>query len=437
MNICRAFWTGVVSLLLPMFPAGAAPAAVPELPKSGVLRYFHYWAEYGEEASCPGDLERIRFELQPRRIYFSQGRPSPDTFSVQTDGSLNREFVPVLASLNLADWPGQMEQRALYDLSDTRKRKLCRWHISVVFEPESPEKLPFQFSSHGADDGTSPKRLAAEHAFRAFFGPKLETLRASTPRKLTALTWRTHGSSYNLDVEDIGIVSLERRKGSERACKYLYPGFVEELNSLVSSSGLEKHHGFFQRSEDWAQQFNLGITFDTRQRIEVIGHSGAGGTPEGFLEALVPLLRVMDDVMEPASTRALPPTMLRAFSFRVSGMVIGEDVRLYERMDKDASVLVLSRVTGYSSENRKDAVLDAVQLAELEQLLKKYDIHLWNGFNGRPSMEVLDGEGFSLSVDFRDGTRVNASGENSFPPGYHGFRSDLQLFADKILGSRE
>ena len=41
MNICRAFWTGLVSLLLPIFSASPSPAApVPELPKSGVLRHF-------------------------------------------------------------------------------------------------------------------------------------------------------------------------------------------------------------------------------------------------------------------------------------------------------------------------------------------------------------------------------------------------------------
>ena len=49
MKFCRAFWTGLIGLLLPMLsssPSSAAP--VPELPKSGVLRHFHYWSEYGE-----------------------------------------------------------------------------------------------------------------------------------------------------------------------------------------------------------------------------------------------------------------------------------------------------------------------------------------------------------------------------------------------------
>ena len=48
MNVCRAFWTGLVGLLLPLFSASPASAApLPDLPKNGVVRYFHYWAEYG------------------------------------------------------------------------------------------------------------------------------------------------------------------------------------------------------------------------------------------------------------------------------------------------------------------------------------------------------------------------------------------------------
>ncbi|MBQ4076400.1 MAG: hypothetical protein IJD65_01785 [Mailhella sp.] len=437
MNVCRALWTGLLGLLLPLFSASPAPAApVPDLPKNGVVRYFHYWAEYGEKTERPGGLERVRFELQRNRIYFSQGRPRPDTFSTQTDGSLNREMAPVLAGLDLADWPGQMDDSKLYGLSDREKARLCRWHFSAVFEPEKPDALPLKVSFSGADDGTSPKRLAAEQAIRDFFGPKVDALKAATPRKLTGLLWLEHGISYDFDVED-GITTLARRKDGRRMSRALYPGFSDELAELVRASGLEKHHGFLERTDDGKRQLSLYVTYDTRQRIEIIGHSGTGGAPEGFREALAPLLKAMDDVMDAPAGKALPPTNLAALSFRVSGMVLGEDVRLYERMDKGGPVLVLSRVVGYSPDSRKEAVLDAAQLAELEALLEKNGVRSWDGFKGRPRMDVLDGEGFSLSLAFRDGTQITASGENKFPADYRSFRHDLRLFADNILGSRE
>ena len=360
----------------------------------------------------------------------------PDTFSVQTDGALNREIVPVLAGLDLADWPGQMDDSKLYGLSDKEKSRLCRWHFSAVFEPKKPDALPLKVSFSGVDDGTSPKRLVAEQAIRDFFGPKVDALKAATPRKLTGLLWLEHGISYDFDVED-GITTLARRKDGRRMSRALYPGFADELAELVRASGLEKHHGFLERTDDGKRQLSLYVTYDTSQRIEIIGHSGTGGTPAGFREALAPLLKAMDDVMDAPAGKALPPTNLSALSFRVSGMVLGEDVRLYERMDKGGPVLVLSRVVGYSPDSRKEAVLDAAQLAELEALLERNGVRSWDGFKGRPRMDVLDGEGFSLSLTFRDGTQITASGENKFPADYRSFRHDLRLFADNILGSRE
>ena len=437
MNVCRALWTGLVSLLLPMFSEGVAPAApIPDLPKNGVVRHFHYWAEYGEKAERPGGLERVRFELQRNRLYFSQGRPMPDTFSVQTDGALNREIVPVLAGLDLADWPGQMDDSKLYGLSDSEKARLCRWYFSAVFEPEKPDALPLNVSFSGVDDGISPKRLAAEQALRAFFGPKVDALKASTPRKLTGLLWLEHGISYDFDVED-GITTLARRKDGKRMSRALYPGFADELADLVRASELEKHHGFLERTDDGKRQLSLSVTYDTSQRLEIIGHSGAGGAPEGFREALAPLLKAMDDVMDAPAGKALPPTKLASLEFRVSGMSIGEDVRLYERMDKGGPVLVLNRTVGHSAGICREAVLNAAQLAELEALLEKNGVREWNGFNGRPRMDVLDGEGFSFSLMLRDGTSAEARGENKFPEGYEDFRKELKAFADKILGRQE
>ena len=61
----------------------------------------------------------------------------------------------------------------------------------------------------------------------------------------------------------------------------------------------------------------------------------------------------------------------------------------------------------------------------------------WDGFKGRPGMDVLDGEGFSFSLTLRDGTKVSASGENAFPANYRSFRRELRLFADKLLGGQE
>ncbi len=436
MSFCRTFWMSLAGFLISMFSPDPVPAAPkPKLPEKGSVRFFHYWAEYGEKALRPGGPERVRFELRPQYLYFSQGRPVPDTFSCKTDSSLNRDIVPVLAALAPAEWPGQMAQDDLYDLSDGKKASLCRWHISALFEPEQPGAEPLQFSLYGADDGTSPKRLAAEQALTAFFRPKIDELKASTPRRLTGLLWLAKEASYTLDAEG-GILTLARRKGLDTVSMAVHPERASELEGIIRSFGLEKFHGFSERAKQGEDGFYLKIVFDTRQTVEMVGSSRPGGLPEGFDTALAPLLKALDEALEPpVVTAALPQTGLKSLRLREYGNIMGEDIRLYERMDREGPVLILSRAVGDG--NNRQALLDAAKAAELEALLEKYGVRAWNGFKGRPLMDVLDGKGFDLDITFRDGSTVSAGGENAFPDGYNAFHRELNRFADRVLGKQD
>ena len=54
----------------------------------------------------------------------------------------------------------------------------------------------------------------------------------------------------------------------------------------------------------------------------------------------------------------------------------------------------------------------------LYDVFQRYDMARWDGF-AESNPYVLDGEGFLVEVLLTDGTRVQASGENAFPPHYH------------------
>ncbi|MBR4236229.1 MAG: hypothetical protein IKR85_09245 [Clostridia bacterium] len=53
----------------------------------------------------------------------------------------------------------------------------------------------------------------------------------------------------------------------------------------------------------------------------------------------------------------------------------------------------------------------------LQDLTIEYELDSWDGFN-ESAQYVLDGEDFSLSIEYTDGTTVDAYGSNSFPTGY-------------------
>lgn len=83
--------------------------------------------------------------------------------------------------------------------------------------------------------------------------------------------------------------------------------------------------------------------------------------------------------------------------------------------------------------------LDAEIMKQLEDIVYEHQMYQWDGFAGSNNM-VMDGEGFSLDIDFMDGTKVSAHGNNAFPGGHGSAESEFnkifwdltELHADKI-----
>ena len=70
-------------------------------------------------------------------------------------------------------------------------------------------------------------------------------------------------------------------------------------------------------------------------------------------------------------------------------------------------------------------------LDKLYDLYKNLRIAEWNGFS-KSNPDVLDGDGFSLNIQFVDGERLSASGSNSCPERYGSFSSEMHLILDPL-----
>ena len=92
---------------------------------------------------------------------------------------------------------------------------------------------------------------------------------------------------------------------------------------------------------------------------------------------------------------------------------------------------------GYAiSENEgKPWALDPSLAAELIRVIEDCGMKQWDGFHGT-NPYVLDGESFSLIMEFSDGTGVYASGENSFPDDYQKAAARLDELFEKAVMSR-
>ena len=69
-------------------------------------------------------------------------------------------------------------------------------------------------------------------------------------------------------------------------------------------------------------------------------------------------------------------------------------------------------------------------LEQARAILEEYGVGGWAGFSGHDP-NVLDGSSFRLEAALADGTRIEAHGENKFPPNYRDVMSALDaLTAD-------
>ena len=81
----------------------------------------------------------------------------------------------------------------------------------------------------------------------------------------------------------------------------------------------------------------------------------------------------------------------------------------------------------------RSAKVTPAQYARLCALCDELGLKSWDGFSGTNS-GVLDGDGFSVSVEFADGGRVHASGYMRFPRGYRMAKDALFSFFEGVLG---
>ena len=63
-------------------------------------------------------------------------------------------------------------------------------------------------------------------------------------------------------------------------------------------------------------------------------------------------------------------------------------------------------------------------LEQAKAILEEYGVGGWAGFSGHDP-NVLDGSSFRLEATLADGTRIEAHGENKFPPNYRDVMSAL------------
>lgn len=83
-----------------------------------------------------------------------------------------------------------------------------------------------------------------------------------------------------------------------------------------------------------------------------------------------------------------------------------------------------------TNEETKKIEINKETLKQIENILNKYNVVLWNGFHENDK-NVLDGDSFSFSLKTND-TKISASGYMMWPSNYSNVRDELDIIFNKL-----
>ena len=113
------------------------------------------------------------------------------------------------------------------------------------------------------------------------------------------------------------------------------------------------------------------------------------------------------------------------FSYTVSMMMNGYVSYSIECNDK-----CIQQVKKLGEEEAEEKIISKERVKELEELLNKYNVSSWNGFN-KSDNRVLDGRDFNLSIRLESGESISASGYMMWPKNFHEVEEELKKFFEE------
>lgn len=134
-----------------------------------------------------------------------------------------------------------------------------------------------------------------------------------------------------------------------------------------------------------------------------------------------------------------PTGELLSVDYTHSGTMAGYIYEGRVKLDSNGNFVLTAMKENYGSLFQKQISKEAVDSFKqiiIEEKMYKYKEHY------RPSMEVLDGEGWHFAAKFSDGTRIYSSGSNAWPRGnglgrIQGYLLKLIADADTIVEESE
>jgi hypothetical protein len=100
-------------------------------------------------------------------------------------------------------------------------------------------------------------------------------------------------------------------------------------------------------------------------------------------------------------------------------------------LDEDGKYIVKVKDDGMEQEDARKYVVDKSDIRMFESLLNEINIYKWDGFD-KVDKDVLDGNSFSLSINFGEDKSISAHGYMRYPSGYREKTDSIKYWFSKI-----
>ena len=156
----------------------------------------------------------------------------------------------------------------------------------------------------------------------------------------------------------------------------------------------------------------------------------------GILAVIAIIIAVLATLGIRKSTKVTPPASnisnIKHFYFTYSNGYAMNSYTKYEIDEKDGKFIAKIKQYGEPEEDSKEIEISSEKMKELENILNKYNVSKWDGFN-KTDKNVLDGDSFSFSLRTEDNKSISASGYMKWPDNYKNVVGELETFFGDLI----
>ena len=150
---------------------------------------------------------------------------------------------------------------------------------------------------------------------------------------------------------------------------------------------------------------------------------------------LIPIIIIIFFLLK-AKKKSVEINEIKHMHFSYSTGTMINSYVTYELTFKDGKYIAKIKPNGISTEETQEKEITKKQVKQIENILKKYEVNKWNGFD-KSDPNVLDGNSFHISISFKDGLNISASGYMKYPKNYREATSELDNIFMKMYTEKD